>query len=272
MLPKPQFPRFFSLDSAKAVKATAFGYLNAINYMAPASTAGVGNLCPKASAGCATLCLGLWSGQASMVRNQRSDKPQRNPVRESRERKARYFMRDRQAYLLEMSRHIARHYAQACSQGLTLCVRPNGSSDIAYEGLHFQVSPELAGELARTCSQPIVPGRHTIFSLFPFVQFVDYTKLAGRFDRQLPSNYHLTFSRSEDNETEARALLARGVNVAIVFSGPLPRKWYFHRVIDGDKHDLRHLDPRSSRGGVVVGLSPKGARAKRDTSGFVVRL
>ena len=29
----------------------------------------------------------------------------------------------------------------------------------------------------------------------------------------------------------------------------------------------RHLDPR----GVIVGLSPKGTKAKRDTSGFVVR-
>ena len=35
---------FFSLDSPKAIKAQAYGYLNAINYMAPASTAGVGNL------------------------------------------------------------------------------------------------------------------------------------------------------------------------------------------------------------------------------------
>lgn len=38
-------------------------------------------------------------------------------------------------------------------------------------------------------------------------------------------------------------------------------------TIDGDKHDLRHLDGR----GVIVWLSPKGAVAKRDSSGFVVR-
>lgn len=36
----------------------------------------------------------------------------------------------------------------------------------------------------------------------------------------------------------------------------------------GTVRDLRHLDPR----GAIVGLTPKGRKAKRDTSGFVVRL
>ena len=45
-----------------------YGYLNAINYMALASTAGVGNLCPP----CLTwllgpLCAGWYSGQAGML-------------------------------------------------------------------------------------------------------------------------------------------------------------------------------------------------------------
>ena len=38
-------------------------------------------------------------------------------------------------------------------------------------------------------------------------------------------------------------------------------------VIDGDKHDLRHLDPK---GGYIVGLTPKGAKAKKDLSAFTV--
>ena len=42
-----QFTQFFSLDSPKAIKARAFGYMNAINYMAPASTAGVGDCVPS---------------------------------------------------------------------------------------------------------------------------------------------------------------------------------------------------------------------------------
>jgi hypothetical protein len=88
-----------------------------------------------------------------------------------------------------------------------------------------------------------------------------------RFDRALPANYSLTFSRSELNDVDALRLLSRGQNVAVVFAGAKPATWHDYRVVDGDAHDLRHLDPR----GVVIGLSPKGARAKHDSSGFVVR-
>jgi hypothetical protein len=52
-----------------------------------------------------------------------------------------------------------------------------------------------------------------------------------------------------------------------VFGNGLPATWHDYPVIDGDTHDLRHLDPK----GVVVGLSPKGNKAKHDRSGFVVR-
>jgi hypothetical protein len=59
-----------------------------------------------------------------------------------------------------------------------------------------------------------------------------------------------------------------GHNVAMVFHGALPESFAGFPVIDGDKHDLRHLD---AKGGYIVGLTPKGRKAKADTSGFVVR-
>jgi hypothetical protein len=65
-------------------------------------------------------------------------------------------------------------------------------------------------------------------------------------------------------------LLTRGVNVAVVFAGDKPADWNGFTVIDGDLHDLRQLDPRGPRG-CVIALSPKGRKAKRDLSGFVVR-
>jgi hypothetical protein len=107
-----------------------------------------------------------------------------------------------------------------------------------------------------------------IFEAFPEIQFLDYTKNPRRFDRALPSNYHLTFSVSETNHDIAARLLSRGISCAVVF-GVLPHPPIFLRakVIDGDAHDLRFLDPK----GVIVGLSPKGNRAKKDTSGFVIR-
>ena len=101
---KLQFKRLFSVDSPKAIKAKNFRYLNAINYMAPHKSAGTGNLCSHASPGCIALCLGRESGQASMVSAATN---WTNNVRDSRERKARYFMQQRQKYMVEMLRHIA---------------------------------------------------------------------------------------------------------------------------------------------------------------------
>lgn len=49
-------------------------------------------------------------------------------------------------------------------------------------------------------------------------------------------------------------------------SSRVPEHFKGYRVIDGDAHDLRFLDPK----GVVVGLKAKGA-ARRDTSGFMVK-
>ena len=84
---------------------------------------------------------------------------------------------------------------------------------------------------------------------------------------ELPQNYHLTFSRSEDTPDEFVHTICnthRG-NVAVVFNGDLPEKWQGLRVIDGDISDLRFRDPR----GVIVGLRSKG-RGKKDNTGFVV--
>jgi len=241
--------RIFSTDSPKAVKADKYGYLNAIQYMAPYTLAGVGNLCPHASAGCKALCLGEHSGAAIYY----------SSVRASRRAKAVRFMRERHAYMADVVRAINTELRRAKRKGKTLCVRLNGSSDISWEGIR-----DGKGK--------------TVFDLFPDVQFVDYTKNWNRFRKPLPANYHLTFSRSEENDDKALILLEHGVNVAVVFAEGVGRQalaygWKGFDVIDGDEHDLRHLDPRAEKGcaGYVIALSPKGYKAKRDTSGFVVR-
>jgi hypothetical protein len=104
---------------------------------------------------------------------------------------------------------------------------------------------------------------------FPEVQFYDYTKSLSRMREftggTLPSNYHLTFSRSESNEVEVDEVLASGGNVAVVFRGKQPETWKGFKVIDGDKSDLRFTDEKN----VIVGLTQKG-KAKKDESGFVV--
>jgi hypothetical protein len=251
--------RFFSVDSPKAIKAQGYGYLNAINYMAPASTAGVGNLCPHASAGCLALCLGWYSGQAGMLSNAKLETGT-NAARASRQRKAREFMNDRKAFMSHMVQAIYACERQAKRRGLKLCVRLNGATDIGWEGVRFNHPWRAYDE------------QTTVFAMFPHVQFVDYTKslkramahAAGNF----PANYHLTFSRSETNEAACKMVLEAGGNVAVVFGGEKPETYLGHIVVDGDEHDLRHLDPK---GGMIIGLSPKGRKAKSDASGFVVR-
>lgn len=243
-------PRIFSTDSPKAIKADEYGYVNGIHYMAPHSVAGVGNLCPNSSTSCRALCLGMYSGQAAMVSDLEHGT---NNVRESRINKARMFMHNRAAYMALVVAEIEKLVRRAYAMGKKLCVRMNGSTDIAWEGI--------------ACVRNGIKYRN-VFEAFSDVQFVDYTKIASRFYRALPANLYLTFSRSETNENVAVQLLHQGHNVAVVFAGDKPTTWRGFPVIDGDKHDLRHLDPR---GGYVVGLSPKGNKAKRDSSGFVVR-
>jgi len=238
MKPEIRFSRFFSTDSAKAIKADKYGYLNGINYMAPHDTGGAGNLCPHSTAGCRALCLGMYSGQAAMVTDLEHGT---NATRESRVRKAQYFMNDRKAFMAEMTWHIQDLAEKAKRNGKTLAIRPNGSTDINFAGV------------ARR---------------FPDTQFIDYTKSLQRvLDKKRPSNYHLTFSLSEKNKAEALRALAAGFNVAAVFGHGQPKRYLGHDVIDGTLHDLRHLDPSPC----IVGLDPKGAKAKNDTSGFVVR-
>ena len=75
--------RIFSTDSAKAIKAQEFGYLNAIHYLAPSKLSGF-NLCSHASPGCIAICLGWESGQAGMVKHDAD----MNEARKSRIQKA----------------------------------------------------------------------------------------------------------------------------------------------------------------------------------------
>ena len=229
-----------SIDNPKASKATAYGYLNAILYMAPADSAGVGNLCPHAGT-CRKLCLGEHSGQASMRKGDED-----NSVTLARKARARAYMTDRDAFLRHVVKDVGRLEHIAAEMGLRLCYRFNGSTDVS------------------------VPA--WLCALYPAVTFIDYTKNPSRMAQylagKLPANYFLTFSRDTHNEHLAERFLRQGGNVAVVFDAR-PSTWRGFSVIDGDKHDVR--TPAMDGRGVVVGLTPKGAKAKRDMTGFIVR-
>ena len=105
--------------------------------------------------------------------------------------------------------------------------------------------------------------------MFPDVQFYDYTKHFNRMQKyvrgEMPKNYHLTYSRSECNQSLVEIIAELGGNIATVFRNELPKSWLGKEVIDGDLHDLRFLDKKK----VIVGLVEKGL-AKKDATGFVV--
>ena len=255
------FPTIFSTDSAKAAKASGFGYLNAIHYMAPANSAGYGNLCVNASPQCIALCLGIFSGQAAMVADLENGT---NAVRESRKNKARLFMHERATYMNEMARGIVRIIAKAKRESLTPCIRLNGSTDITWERIRFRIDIKTA----KAMGLPYLAGSESnLLALFPSIQFVEYTKIPKRLNGA-PTNLDLTLSYSANNSIACVEALQAGHNVAMVFADGLPESFAGFPVINGDLHDLRHLD---AKGGYIVGLSPKGQKAKRDQSGFVVR-
>ena len=219
----------------KTIKSEKVGVLTGIIYMSPYNLSGK-NVCPGASAGCAAACLNT-AGRGAM-----------GVVQKARLKKTNRFWDDRGQFLWDLVNEITALEKRAAAKGLKAAVRLNGTSDLPYE--RYKV-----GDTGMN-----------IMQLFPEVQFYDYTKLENRIvGQQLPANYHLTFSRAEDNDHKLEDVL-KHTSAAVVFSGELPSKWRGYPVIDGDEHDARFTDAGP---GVIIGLTAKG-KAKHDASGFVV--
>lgn len=235
----------------KTDKGRARGYSTAIMYFAPNKVSGKQFCGAWATPGCIYSCLdeaghgGMWH------------KDGHNPVREARIKRNRYFTEQRDGFTARLIHELTLFVAKAKRKGQIPCIRLNGTSDMPWEKIRM------------------FDGR-TVFEHFPTVQFYDYTKNPNRmlaFCRgEMPANYHLTFSRSELNEDDCQRVLAAGGNVAVPFllkkTQSKPDTYLSAPVIDGDHDDLRFLD----QSGVVVGLTAKGRKAKRDTSGFIVRM
>lgn len=228
-----------STGNPKIIKGQKKGYLTFILHLAPADLSGY-NVCPMATAGCKAACLNT-AGRGGMFKAGEIT----NRIQEARKRKARWFFEDRASFMHTLVKDIDKALSYARQRNLIPVFRLNGTSDLRWE----KIPADIEGR--------------TIIALYPDVQFYDYTKIANRKD--LPPNYHLTFSLAENNELQAYAALKNGMNVAAVFRTAQLPETYMHRpVVNGDETDLRFLDPK----GVIVGLKAKG-RAKKDTTGFV---
>ena len=231
--------------NAKIVKGEELGYVTKGIHFAPASLSG-NEVCQWRSKGCTASCLNT-AGRGRM-----------NSIQASRIAKTKLFFDQQLDFLAKLSKEISSSIKSATKKGMNSVFRLNLTSDISWEFVFFNER------------QP-----KTIFDKFPSIQFYDYTKSFKRMcaflgkpftkdEQKFPSNYHLTFSRSENNDKKCEMVLAMGGNVAVVFRNQLPKTWKGYEVVNGDANDLRFLDKQ----GVVVGLIEKGM-AKKDETGFV---
>lgn len=235
--------RYLAIGDTKTIKGEEHGYLTGVMYLAPANEAraaghNVKNACPFASKECEKLCL-FTAGRGAF-----------DSVREARIKKSVELMTgrrwdekppaDKLAILADDIRFLIR---KAAREGLKPAVRLNGTSDYPVHNWG-------------------------LMEFFPDVQFYDYTKDAARMREYLagglPKNYHLTFSRSEDNDIMAREFLNKGALVAMVFD-EVPRTHAGRRVKDGDESDLTF-----TRGRGILGLKAKG-KARKAAPGFVIQ-
>ena len=225
-------------QNAKTIKGEKLNWKTHILYMSPSKFNTFGfNMCSHSTEGCRKSCL-FTAGRGQM-----------NKVQMARLHKTEYFLREKDTFM----NHIVKEVKTAINNknGMNICIRLNGTSDIMFEDIP-------------------IGGFDNIMSMFKNVQFYDYTKNHERFNKVLPSNYHLTLSYSGKNEKECLEVLNKGYNVAIVFgvkySSDLPKEYMGYPVINGDQHDLTFLHGS----GNIIGLRAKG-KGMKDTSGFVVR-
>ena len=207
-----------------------------ILYLAPYNQNSKGiNICPKASKGCAAACLfTAGRGRFDSVKNARINRTE-------------YFLADKERFCLQLAGELVQINKTAKRRGELVAIRLNGTSDLDF----IYLLKKYAG---------LDP-----FSLDQLIYY-DYTKILGKVKKYIDEpRYILTFSRAEDNHSEALEALQLGANVSAVFNGDLPRRFKGFKVIDGDESDIVMIYNR----GAVIGLKAKG-QAKKDNSGFVI--
>jgi hypothetical protein len=220
--------------SFKIEKGEKFGYLSTVMYMSPSWESGH-NMCAFASPNCADKCLGKTSGYMSMPTHKRARIARTDVFWDNRELFTDILIRDIETFLRKAER-----------MNMIPCARLNGATDRRWE----EDIPEVFD--------------------YP-IQWYDYTKDHPRMieylDGNLPPNYHLTFSRSEENEPIARYIAELGGNVAVVFADAnYPNTYWDIPIVSGEESDLRFKDPPNR----IVALKARGG-ALKDHSGFVVR-
>lgn len=221
-------------------------------HLAPFNLSGF-QVCSMASLGCSTACLHTAGNPVYMESKEKS-----------RITKTRAYFKERKAFLAVLVFEMIAHRTKWLAQGFEVAYRLNATSDLPFELRTVEIDGFDI----------------SIMDYFKDCQFYDYTAVTKRAIAwargDMPSNYHLTFSRKEDNDAACLEVLAAGGNVAVCAEKSLYKsstesgrvymlgQWW--NTSDGDRHDYRPADPK----GVAVMLKAKGD-ARHDTSGFTLR-
>lgn len=189
-------------------------------FLAPADSSGH-EMCLWRSQDCTDICLNC-SGKGAL-----------SSVQQARIRKTQRLVETPHDFFWSL---LCEMHKASKDRSTTPVMRLNGTSDLPWD----YIAPELLN----------------YFDAAGW-RFYDYTKSMTRAYRHA-SVWDQTLSFSGYNWDDCAELLSdcRG-RVAVVFDvpkgQPLPTHWRGYAVIDGDKDDLRFLDPR----GVIVGLRYK---------------
>lgn len=216
----------------KVAKNEKKGYATAVLHLAPASMSGY-QVCSQRSPGCEAACL-HFAGNPIHYSNKEK----------ARIRKTKMFFEQRDDFMKRLVMDIKLHLKKAIKLEMKPAIRLNATSDLPWERIR--------------CGD-----KNSVMEMFPDVLFYDYTALPNR---NVPDNYHLTFSLKENNKETSEQALKQGLNLAVVFfDSDLPETFWGLPVINGDETDFRPGDPTPC----IVGLKAKGSKAKLDESGFV---
>lgn len=224
-------PYLFSVQEivAKTAKNTSVEWEQLTRYLMAANRSKLINLCPHSTPECRAGCLGHTSGRLRQTVQQTAQY-----VRTA------FMVKNPLGFMIVELTEVARHAKRIKKKGRKVAGRLNGTSDKAYERQAWYMD----------CLKKA--GMDIMF---------DYTAEKSRFKgwmnptiSEMP--YHLTHSTKE---TDSPNDITPGTYtvVAVKKGDPLPETYNGYPVFDGDKSDMRFLDPE---GHVTLGRG-KGALA-----------
>ena len=217
-------------NNAKTSKGEKIGFLTGILYMLP-----VVEVCPFSKVGgCIDLCL-VKAGRGNMP-----------SVKTARAERTDIFLNDKNSFFNSLILDIQILIIDAKKQGLTPCIRLNGTSDINYLKYPFFYDGIYYG---------------SIFEYFNRVQFYDYSKDPRR-SKGENDNYHLTYSIHHSKSMGLKHYIIARNNPSfscyvLVYGKKdnMPAHYIGSKVVSGDNHDLTFMNSTDT----ILGLKFKGS-------------